>query len=245
VRYAAGVPRKAKPNRGRPKRFAIYWVSTADGDEDCFVVAASAREARRFLEGTEGYDPGDAESEHIRPLPDHLQDGTGWRSDRASDFDGEPSYATREVLVACGGEIAEQRSDPQREVMGVVTADVRFGSRVFRAGDLMTNVMREQGRAEPARLAEFAGQKTGPSFPDWWEWELEFTPHLEKRMSDRDFTEVDLREMLEHARGYHPDVVEDRFLVETRFRGKAWEVVVEPDETDHLLVVVTAYGVDR
>ena len=36
-------------------------------------------------------------------------------------------------------------------------------------------------------------------WPAWWEWELEITPHLEKRMEDRDFTEIELREMLEQA----------------------------------------------
>ena len=46
-------------------------------------------------------------------------------------------------------------------------------------------------------------------------------------MEDRGFTEVDLRTMLEHATGYHVDVVEDRFVIETRFRRRAWEVVVE------------------
>ena len=63
-------------------------------------------------------------------------------------------------------------------------------------------------------------------------------------MEDRGFTEVDLREMLERAVGFRPDVVDGRFVVETRFRGRKWEVVVEPDETAHLLVVVTAYGVE-
>jgi hypothetical protein len=33
-------------------------------------------------------------------------------------------------------------------------------------------------------------------WPDWWEWELELTPHLEKRMEDREFTEVDLRAII-------------------------------------------------
>jgi hypothetical protein len=33
-------------------------------------------------------------------------------------------------------------------------------------------------------------------WPDWWEWEIDLTPHLLKRMEDRDFSEVDLREML-------------------------------------------------
>jgi hypothetical protein len=80
--------------------------------------------------------------------------------------------------------------------------------------------------------------------PEWWDWELDLTPHVEKRMEDRDFTEIDLREMLERARGHRPDFVEDRFVIETRFRGRPWEVVVEPDEVEHLLVVVTAYGIE-
>ncbi len=81
------------------------------------------------------------------------------------------------------------------------------------------------------------------AFPEWWEWELELTPHVEKRMEDRGFTELDLREMLEHAAGFRPDILDGRFVIETRFRGRAWEVVV-PDEKEHLLVVVTAFGVE-
>src|SRR5436309_309039 len=42
-------------------------------------------------------------------------------------------------------------------------------------------------------------------WPPSWEWALELTPHLLKRMVDRRFTEVDLREMLEGAAGYRPD----------------------------------------
>ena len=37
------------------------------------------------------------------------------------------------------------------------------------------------------------------SWPDWWDWELELTPHLLKRMIDREFSEVDLRIMLANA----------------------------------------------
>jgi hypothetical protein len=82
------------------------------------------------------------------------------------------------------------------------------------------------------------------AFPDWWEWELELTPHVEKRMEDRGFTEVDLRQMLETAQSFREDVVEGRFVVETRFHGRPWEVVVEPDEVEHLLVVVTAFAAE-
>jgi hypothetical protein len=78
-------------------------------------------------------------------------------------------------------------------------------------------------------------------WPDWWKWELEITPHLEKRMADRVFTEVDLRTMLEDAEGYQPDIQEGRWVIESRFRGVRWEVIVEPDASDRLLVAVTAY----
>jgi uncharacterized protein DUF4258 len=80
-------------------------------------------------------------------------------------------------------------------------------------------------------------------WPDWWSWELELSPHLEKRMEDRRFSEVDLRAMLEHATRYRKDVVEGRWAIETRHRRRRWEVIVEPDSDDSLLVVVTAYPV--
>jgi hypothetical protein len=80
-------------------------------------------------------------------------------------------------------------------------------------------------------------------WPEWWDWELELSPHLFKRMTDRRFTEIDLRRMLERATGYRPDVVEGRWIVEMRHRRRAWEVIVEPDQERRLLVVVTAYPV--
>ena len=61
-------------------------------------------------------------------------------------------------------------------------------------------------------------------------------------MEDREFTEVELRRMLEVASGYRDDALTDgRFIVETQHRGAPWEVVLEPDPDDHLLVVITAY----
>ena len=78
-------------------------------------------------------------------------------------------------------------------------------------------------------------------WPEWWDWELELSPHLLKRMIDRRFTEVDLRRMLEHARGYAPDLVEGRWVISTRHQRKNWKVIVEPDDEQKLLVVVTAY----
>ena len=79
--------------------------------------------------------------------------------------------------------------------------------------------------------------------PEWWDWELELSPHLLKRMEDRRFTEIDLRRMLERATGYREDIVDGRWVIDTKHRGKEWEVIVEPDFERQLLVVVTAYPV--
>ena len=83
------------------------------------------------------------------------------------------------------------------------------------------------------------------AWPEWWQWELELTPHLERRMEDRDFTEIDLRTMLEQAHSYRPDVLEGRWVIVTRPRREPWEVIVEPDHKAEFLVVVTAYSVER
>ena len=64
-------------------------------------------------------------------------------------------------------------------------------------------------------------------------------------MEDRGFNEIDLRRILEQAGGYRADIVEGRFVIEARRAGRPWEVIVEPDDVRELLVVITAYPVDR
>jgi len=78
-------------------------------------------------------------------------------------------------------------------------------------------------------------------WPEWWDWELELSPHLFKRMLDRSFSELDLRTMLERSRGYRPDIVEGRWVIVTAHRRRTWEVIVEPDFDAKHLVVITAY----
>jgi len=62
-------------------------------------------------------------------------------------------------------------------------------------------------------------------------------------MADRRFTEIQLREMLQRANAYRPDIVDGRWVVMTRHRRRAWEIIVEPDFEMELLVVVTAYSI--
>ena len=84
-----------------------------------------------------------------------------------------------------------------------------------------------------------------PSFPEWWTWEISFTPHAETRMEQRSVTEVELRAMLERASGFEPNVVEGRYMIRTRKGGQPWIAIVEPDVDAKLLVVVTVYEVSR
>lgn len=78
-------------------------------------------------------------------------------------------------------------------------------------------------------------------WPEWWQWELELSPHVLKRMVDCRFTAVDPRRMLEVAQRYRKDVVVNRRVVVIRHRRRQWEILVEPDWGAGLLVVVTAY----
>ena len=78
----------------------------------------------------------------------------------------------------------------------------------------------------------------------WWTWDLELSAHLLKRMEDRAFNEIDLRRMLEHATSHRADILEGRFVIDVRHTGRLWEVIVEPDETRQLLVVITAYPLE-
>jgi len=80
--------------------------------------------------------------------------------------------------------------------------------------------------------------------PEWWNFELELSPHVEERMIDRGFTEVDLRLMFEAARDIGPAATNGRWTVNTVHDGDSWEVIVEPDERDRVIVVITAYRVN-
>jgi hypothetical protein len=82
-------------------------------------------------------------------------------------------------------------------------------------------------------------------WPEWWSWEIELSPHLLKRMADRRFNEADLRAMLADASGYREDIEESRWLIHTRHGGQAWEIIAEPIVDENVLVIVTAYPVER
>lgn len=79
------------------------------------------------------------------------------------------------------------------------------------------------------------------NWPSWWEWDLGFTAHVEVRMEERGFSEIELRTMLDSASKLTPARHPDRWLIHTRHAGHPWIVVVEPDFDDKILMIVTAY----
>ena len=79
------------------------------------------------------------------------------------------------------------------------------------------------------------------NWPSWWEWDLSFTAHVEVRMEERGFSEIELRTMLDSASKLTPARHPGRWLIHTRHVGHPWVVVVEPDLDDKILMIVTAY----
>lgn len=78
-------------------------------------------------------------------------------------------------------------------------------------------------------------------WPEWWEWSLAFTAHLEDRMEMRLFSEVDLRSMLNDSTRLEQSARPGRWIVYTRFADQPWAVVLEPDSDEQQIYVVTAY----
>jgi hypothetical protein len=93
----------------------------------------------------------------------------------------------------------------------------------------------------PGRIAKMPLE----THPDWWNFELELSPHVEERMIDRGFSEVDLRLMIETTAAIRRGGAKGRWILETAHDGDAWEIVVEPDERDQVIVVITAYRVTQ
>jgi hypothetical protein len=81
--------------------------------------------------------------------------------------------------------------------------------------------------------------------PEWWQWDLAFTPHLETRMEEREFSEVELRGMISDVVDLTPARRPGRFAGFTRLRGRPWVVILEPDMEDRVVFVVTAYSRDQ
>ena len=107
------MPRGSKKAAAVKAPVTLYWVSTADHDEDWFIFAKSTRSAAKFHEDYEGYDPREAVAQPILEAPD-----------TAGPF---PRHAQIEDLAALGFEILKG---------GDHGRSVKYGDRTFVEGHL-------------------------------------------------------------------------------------------------------------
>jgi len=63
-------------------------------------------------------------------------------------------------------------------------------------------------------------------------------------MVEREFSEMDVRCMLDAAIRLQRDRELGRWAVLTSHESRPWKVIVEPDTIDRLLVVITAFPID-
>ncbi len=82
-----------------------------------------------------------------------------------------------------------------------------------------------------------------PDRPAWWGFEVVLSPHALERMQERGLGEVELRTLLHDAEDVRPSCMPGRFLITSSAGKDTWRIVVEPDELEGILIVVTAYGV--
>jgi hypothetical protein len=104
----------------------LYWVTDDNGDEDCFIIARTARSARRYHEESEGLNPGDARAELIARVPEHCEAAAierlrAWSRKQAPQQADKPNlhpwpgWARREELLALGAQLLNH--DGTREVV--------------------------------------------------------------------------------------------------------------------------------
>ena len=116
------------------RRLKLYWCWTDDHDEDWFVVARSAREARRLHEDGEGYGRGDAGSALVAVLPEAFQ------SDR---YIGWPR---RPLLECCGAEIERWQTPRVVRIKGVLYVEGMLEHEILRCTDDMAE---RRGKGRP------------------------------------------------------------------------------------------------
>lgn len=81
-------------------------------------------------------------------------------------------------------------------------------------------------------------------WPYWWDWEIELSGHIEKRMLQRGFSEAELRTMLDDVLEIAPTREDGRWQVICRFEGTRWKIILEPREVHQTIEAITAFPLD-
>jgi len=126
-------------------KWKLYWCETDDHDEDWFVVARNADDARSFHENMEGYDEDEVWAELVCVLP---------AAEQGADDEAGDRWPSDETLLACGAEfllnVPQDGANELRAEMGSGSRVVRIRGRVYGEGDLVGNALRSVGRPPDA-----------------------------------------------------------------------------------------------
>lgn len=114
-------------------RWALYCCETPDHDEDWFVIARTAREARRSFTNYESYDTDEAEASRICAVPEGV-------------VITEPSWAMEDRLRACGAEILRAQEPRQVEICGIRYEEGILDALIMKAHD---DAFQAQGQGRP------------------------------------------------------------------------------------------------
>ncbi len=115
-------------------RLTLYWCQTADHDEDWFVVARRANDARVFFANQEGYDEGDVSVQAILVLPEAQQDG------------GNRGWPALELLEACGAKILRWETPRVVELKGTRFVEGMLEQQILQLTD---DLFELKGRGRP------------------------------------------------------------------------------------------------
>jgi len=131
------MPKGSKKRAAAKVPVALYWVSTADHDEDWFIFANSTRSATNFYADYEGYGPRETAAEPILEAPD-----------TEGPF---PRHAQIDDLAALGFEILKG---------GDHGRSVKYGDRTFVEGHLESLIAEiDDNNSETARRRQTAGHQ--------------------------------------------------------------------------------------
>ena len=156
---------------------------------------------------------------------------------------GEPIFFGKWAVGGSWRVVGLRRFRPQEDVLEELLENHKTLDEDVRADLRLKSIWAMATQDDVEQIVVVVIGATMSNWPDWWSWEIRLSDHVLLRMGQRDFSEADLRAMLDDASGVLPDADPGRWLVLTQFRGVAWNVVLEPDRAEAIIVVITAFEV--
>jgi len=92
-------------------KYKLYWATTPGHYEDWFVIAKSLKQAKRFHEYAEGFDPGDAGAKFICDISDEFV-----KKHKIKESD----WPSHELLIDLGGKIITEDNPRRVNFNGIV-----------------------------------------------------------------------------------------------------------------------------